>query len=245
MKREGAGGIVVAKAGSGPINNNSAAGNSLAEIGITEKLGKAASLVSKMFESDNQLGAGEKQKLLKIYESKIERLRNAIHNIVKESVGNVLYADNLHVTELCASVESILFHGILDTKFFGTTTYWDYLENISNCVPNGGDILNKIRKTTEITTDLGFYFPFFHSFPSHFPRSSSPFLIFNKYGLLLSFIPFLSTYLVLISHSSLLSPFLFMNPLFPFSPTLYEFELFRSTKMIFQKEGEDAGLELD
>ena len=192
MKREGAGGIVVAKAGSGPVNNNSAAGNSLAEIGITEKLGKAASLVSKMFESDNQLGAGEKQKLLKIYESKIERLRNAIHNIVKESVGNVLYADNLHVTELCASVESILFHGILDTKFFGTTTYWDYLENISNCVPNGGDILNKIRKTTEITTDLGFLF----SLPS--------------------LLPFLPIFLILHLLSLSLTTMAFSFPLFPF-----------------------------
>ena len=225
MKREGAGGIVVAKAGSGPVNNNSAAGNSLAEIGITEKLGKAASLVSKMFESDNQLGAGEKQKLLKIYESKIERLRNAIHNIVKESVGNVLYADNLHVTELCASVESILFHGILDTKFFGTTTYWDYLENISNCVPNGGDILNKIRKTTEITTDLGFFI--FPSLPSSIP-SLPIFLVLHLLSLSLTTMafsfPLFPFYFVLISHSSLLSPFLFIPP-FSFFSYLYKCEL--------------------
>jgi hypothetical protein len=89
------------------------------------------------------------------YSILVNRVRDAVQSVTRESLGSVIYAENYQVTKLCFALEGVLKHGLMQVSFFGATTYWDYLLHLANCMPDGGFVLQRIKQTSEITTDLG------------------------------------------------------------------------------------------
>ena len=91
-----------------------------------------------------------------IYTKILTRLSDSIKSVIKEGLKNILYSDNIVVTELCASLESVFMHGLIDKNIIrSSTTYWDYVKNIKTTWVSGEEVITKIMKIPEISSDIG------------------------------------------------------------------------------------------
>jgi hypothetical protein len=61
--------------------------------------------------------------------------------------------ENASVSRVCYIVERILQIGLKDIAIFGTTTVWDYLEEIRECLPGAEKLVDRIKSIQK--TDMG------------------------------------------------------------------------------------------
>ena len=91
------------------------------------------------------------------------KLIQNLKDVVQEVLGDVstlppsskVSDANASVVRLCYILDQILSHGLKDLHFFGSTTYWEFLRNLPDCVPSSSSFIDNIQATANSDTGRG------------------------------------------------------------------------------------------